>query len=96
MSVLNNIKGFVFRAAREEEQEVKEAIKNFFYALDGDLDNGYDPSEDVDKAIEELDNALIQAGKDEDKTQTEEIDSGNDSKNTGDLPDNLSKDEEPD
>ena len=69
MSALNQIKAIVLRGLKSEQsEELKAATINVFSAIDQDLDDvDYEPSTNVDEAINELDRVLIEIGKEEEK-----------------------------
>lgn len=63
MSALQQVKGTILRGLKNEPQNVKAAFLNLFYAIDSDLDQiDYEPSEDTEICLDNLDKALIEYG----------------------------------
>ena len=93
MSVLSNLKAYLLRGAATESQEVKKAILDLYIEIDADLDDGYEPSTDVEEAVDNFNRILIQLGEAEEEIQNEDAEVAESSK-TGDLPTRITDDDE--
>jgi hypothetical protein len=79
MSALVNIKGLIL-SDYKGPLKVRKALLNLINELDNDLNvGGYETSSDVDRALEELDKALIEVDEPEvlpPNKEEEEVDTG--------------------